>query len=243
MRIEDVEQPGNPVDLPGQREDSPDEGGEQDEFEVPSVAEYRATVDAVYRDYAIEQGCARVREIEENTVSPAMRSIESADPDRHLVGFENRLKGEDRLTEKVTEGMEERGWSAAEAFRMVKDAIRYTFQYSEEGYAEGVRADCDRLQDRGFDPIDRRNTWDNEEYKGINTRWRDSGSGQIFEVQFHTEASFKAKQETHAAYERLRSHAEDDNEVRQLRSFQREVTARIAVPPSATDIPSYRRET
>jgi len=242
MRIEEVEQAGNTVDLPSQREGSPDGDAEQEDFEVPSVAEYRAAVDAVYRDYAIEQGCARVREIEENTVSPAMRRIESEDPTRHLVGFDYRLKGEDRLSEKVTDAMEERGWSATEAFGMVKDAIRYTFQYSDEGYAEGVRTDCNRLRDSGFDPIDRKNTWENEEYKGINTRWRDSGSGQIFEVQFHTEASFEAKQETHAAYEKLRSHPEDDNEVHRLRASQREVTARVPVPPGATDITSYRRE-
>ena len=30
------------------------------------------------------------------------RRIEAEDPDRHLVGLENRLKGKDRLSEKVT---------------------------------------------------------------------------------------------------------------------------------------------
>lgn len=241
MRIEDVEQSGNPVDLPVQRGDSPAEGVEQDELdEIPSVAEYRAAVDAIYRDYAIEQGCARVREIEENTVSPAMRSIESEDPSRKLVGFENRLKGEDRLAEKVTKAMTERSRTATEAFATVKDAIRYTFEYTEDRYVSGVLADCGRLKDAGFEPIDRKNSWTSEQYKGINTRWRTPDGGQLFEVQFHTKASFEAKQETHAAYEKLRSPETSKAEQDELATYQAEISARVPVPPGATEIPGYR---
>ena len=36
-----------------------------------------------------------------------MRAIESQDPDRHLIGFEDRLKGRDRIKEKVSDTMEE----------------------------------------------------------------------------------------------------------------------------------------
>ncbi|HEX6448117.1 MAG TPA: hypothetical protein VF060_01495 [Trebonia sp.] len=210
--------------------------------DIPKTADYRAAVDAAYREYAIDHGCTRVREIEEHVVTPAMRRIESEDPDRHLVGLDHRLKGKARLTDKVTEAMEERGHSAEEAFRMVKDAIRYTFQYPESAYTQSVHADCDRLKAAGFDLIDRKNSWEHAEYKGINSRWRDPGSGQTFEVQFHTQASFEAKQETHLAYERLRSHPDNEDEVRQLRAYQREVSAKIPVPPGAPGIPSYRRE-
>jgi hypothetical protein len=82
--------------------------GQGDEASAARVArnlEYRATVGAVERAYAIDQGYARVREIEENTVTPAMRRIEAEDSERHLVGLENRLKGKDRLTEKITEAI------------------------------------------------------------------------------------------------------------------------------------------
>ena len=64
---------------------------------VERALEHRATVEAVNRAYAIDQGYARVQEIEEKTVTPAMRRIEAEDPDRTLVGLENRLKGKDRL--------------------------------------------------------------------------------------------------------------------------------------------------
>ena len=200
---------------------------------------HRATVDAVYRRHAIDQGCARVEKLEREIVTPAMRRVEAEDPDRSLVGLENRLKGKDRLTEKVTQAMEKRGRTAEQAFSTVKDAIRYTYEYPEENYTHGVRADVDRIKAEGFELVELRNSWGNDEYKGINSRWRLAEDSQLFEVQFHTRASFGGKQETHGAYERLRTLPKDDVEVFALRAYQREVTAKIPIPPDAAEIPNY----
>jgi hypothetical protein len=223
---------------PGQRE-AAGESPERAE-RLQAHAELRVTAADAYRAYAIEQGCDRVREIEENVTTPAMRRLEAQDPGRVLVGLEFRLKGRERLSEKIAEAAEERGHSVAEAFALVKDAIRYTLCYPEDGYCEGVLADCERLEAEGFGRFDRKNSWDEDEYKGINSRWRAPDGGQLFEVQFHTQASFEAKQETHGAYERLRALPEDEAEVRQLRAYQREVTAKVPIPPGAADIPDYR---
>jgi hypothetical protein len=200
---------------------------------------HRTTVDAVYRRHVIDQGCDRVEKLEREIVSPAMRRIEVEDPDRSLVGFEHRLKGKDRLAEKVEFDIGKWGVSAETAFTNVKDAIRYTLEYPEEKYARGVPADVDRIKAEGFELVELRNSWGNEEYKGTNSRWRLAENSQLFEVQFHTHASFEAKQETHAAYERLRTLPDDHEDVHELRSFQREVTAKIPVPPGASDIPDY----
>jgi hypothetical protein len=201
---------------------------------------YRAKAEAGYRAYAIDQGCAEVEKIETDTVTPAMLRIEAQDNTRCLVGFENRLKGKDRLTEKVTKAVDEQpdlGYD--NAFAVVKDAIRYTYEYPDERYAAGVSADIDRLMGEGFERVDLRNTWESEVYKGINSRWRVTENRQVFEVQFHTEASYQAKQETHAAYERLRHPATPKDEQEQLVEYQRAVNARVPTPPGATDIPDY----
>jgi hypothetical protein len=63
------------------------------------AAAYRAAVDAVYRQYAIDHGYARMEILERETFTPAMRRRETEDPQRHLVGLEDRLKGKDRPTE------------------------------------------------------------------------------------------------------------------------------------------------
>lgn len=220
--------------------DGASQGDDASAARVARSLEYRANVEAADRAYAIDQGYARVCEIEEKTVTPAMRRIEAEDPDRSLVGLENRLKGKDRLTEKIEK------WLSAQpdlrpddAFKLVKDAIRYTFVYDEERYTEGVYADCDRLESAGFEPVDRQNSWKDDQYKGINGRWREPVSGMIFEVQFHTQESVDAKELTHPAYERIRDTATPPDEVRELRAFQSDVCSRIKMPPRATEIPDY----
>ena len=216
--------------------------GQGDDASADRVArrlEYRADVDAVDRTGVIDQRYAHVREIEEKTVTPAMRRIEAEDPDRHLTGLDHRLKGKDRLTEKVANFMLSNAeLSPDQAFAKVKDAIRYTFTYSEDHYAEGVRADVGRMEER-FDLVDLRNSWPGEEYKGINSRWRVPEDNQLFEVQFHTQASFEAKQLTHVAYEKIRDPATSKGERQKLQDFQRQVSVDIPVPTHVNDIQDY----
>jgi len=209
------------------------------EARIARARDHRATVDAAYRAYAIDQAYEKIQEIERGTVTPAMRRIEAADPDRHLAGLENRLKGKDRLTEKVTFDVLKKGVTVDQAVANVKDAIRYTFCYSEDAYTAGVYADCDRLADHGFELIERRNSWDKEQYKGINSRWREPASGQLFELQFHIQASLDAKEETHWAYEKLRVGVPTPTEQRELEDYQTRITARVPIPPGAQDIPDY----
>jgi hypothetical protein len=58
-------------------------------------------------------------------------------------------------------------------------------------------------------------------------------------MQFHTRISFEAKQLTHSAYERLRTHQADSFEQMVLEAFQKKVTTEVPVPPGAADIPDY----
>jgi hypothetical protein len=187
----------------------------------------------------VEAACDRVAELERDKISPAMRAIESQDPDRHLIGFDRCLKGHDRLKEKVCDKMREFVFSAEEAVSSVSDTLRYTFQYRESSYTQGVWADIGRLRDQGFELHTVKNSWAEKEYKGINSQWVDPGTGQRFEVQFHTRISFEAKQLTHDAYEQIRTQQADKFEQMVLKAFQEKVTTEVPVPPGATDIPDY----
>jgi hypothetical protein len=187
----------------------------------------------------IEGACDRVEEREQERISPTLRDTESQDQDRHLIGFEHRLKGSDRIKEKVYDVIEEFNFSPEEAVSLVPDAIRYTLQYDEARYTQGVRMDIARLKDKGFELDKLKNSWSDEQYKGINSQWIDEDTGQRFEVQFHTRISFEAKQLTHGAYERLRTHQADEFEELVLEAFQKKVTAEVPVPLGAADIPDY----
>ncbi len=199
--------------------------------------DYRATVD---RAYVIDRAYERAREIERDAVTPVMRRIESADPGRHLAGLENRLKSKERLTEKVENWVSAQpDLQPADAFRLVKDTIRYTFVYDASNYTASVYADCDRLESSGFEPLDRRNSWEADQYKGINGRWREQSSRSVFEIQFHTQESLDAKEATHGAYERIRDPETSSEQVRQLKDYQRQVCAKVPIPPGAAEVPDY----
>jgi hypothetical protein len=191
------------------------------------------------RNGRVESECDRIAEREREKISPAMRALESEDSDRHLIGFEYRLKGRDRIKEKVCDGINFLKRSPEQAVSLVPDTIRYTLQYQEARYTQGVLADITRLKDQGFELDKLKNSWSGDQYKGINSQWIEPDTGQRFEVQFHTRISFEAKQLTHDAYKRLRSQQADAFEELVLEAFQKKVTAEVAVPLGADGISDY----
>ena len=54
----------------------------------------------------IDLGYARIREVGENVIAPAILRVAAEDPTRTLAGFDRRIKGEDRLKEKVSDLLE-----------------------------------------------------------------------------------------------------------------------------------------
>jgi len=187
----------------------------------------------------VEAACDQIATRERELISPAMRAVESQDPDRHLIGFEHRLKGRDRIMDKVSDRMEEKNRTPEEAVSLIPDAIRFTFQYEGTRYTQGVWAEIGRMKEHGFKMVRLKNFWEEEHYKGINSQWIEPNTGQRLELQFHTRISFEAKQITHRAYERLRSGQPDEFEKMVLNAFQRKVSAEIPIPPGAADIPDY----
>lgn len=187
----------------------------------------------------VDAVCDRIAKREEEKISPALRAIESQDPDRHLVGFEHRLKSRDRIKEKIYGTINDFHRSPEQAVSLLPDTIRFTFQYREGRYTEGVWSDLERFKERGFELRALKNSWSDDQYKGINTQWIQPETGQRFEVQFHTRISFEAKQITHPAYERVRTKQANKFEQMVLEAFQVKVSAEVPVPPGATGIPDY----
>jgi hypothetical protein len=182
-----------------------------------------------------------IRPIEEK-VSATVQEVREEVPDCDLVGLGNRFKGEERFKEKVSDELQGKpDRSIAEITERMPDAIRYTFQLDADRYAAGYWNIRDRLELSGSEHIMSRNSWDDPEYKGVNTRWL-SPEGQVFEVQFHTPESYQAKQLTHTAYERLRTGPAPGAERPELEAFQEDVSARIPTPQGALAIPNFRRK-
>ena len=178
-------------------------------------------------------------------LTPAMRRIEVQLDHGNLVANTEQfaLKDPDRYREKLAERIAfQPDESVDNLVSRIHDGIRYTFEYGDDRYTEGVYGTESNLKEHGFDLILRRPRWDGEEYKGINSQWRDSDSGLTFEIQFHTHASWEAKQRTHVAYEKLSDPRTPPEEREDLGRFQRHVAASVPIPPGALEIPHYRKE-
>ena len=163
--------------------------------------------------------------------------------DGWLVGYEFRLKGHNRLMEKIAERLEgESNRKPSDIARGITDAIRYAFCFKREDYSEGYLDVKQRLEDCGYKMYLCKNLWGNREYRGVNTRWI-TADGQRFEVQFHTPESFHAKHEvTHRAYERARSPLTSRNELAATEKFQREVSSWIPEPVGLVKIKDHKEE-
>jgi hypothetical protein len=180
----------------------------------------------------------------ETGLTPGMRRIEAGLEHGRLVPETEQLalKPGDRFREKLARLVnDEPGADPEQMAASIHDGIRYAYVFDEPNYVRGVLQTRSALEDNGNELITLRNTWDSELAKGISGRWRQRGSGQLFEVQFHTDASWAAKERTQQAYEEITAPETPAAERQQLRAFQREVYASVPVPPHAPMVANYRK--
>ena len=178
-------------------------------------------------------------------LTPTLRRIESQLDHGALVPDTERfaLKSPDRFKEKLAKLMgTEPDRPAADLAAEIHDGIRYTYILSFQPYCANVDKVRRLLGEAGCDQVAFKPSWSGDEYKGINSQWRDRASGQLFEVQFHTQESWEAKQITHAAYEKIESPETTAADRARLREYQRDVTAQIPIPPGALDFVSAKQK-
>jgi hypothetical protein len=181
----------------------------------------------------------------EQGLTPAMRRIESQLDHGHLAEKteEYALKDAGRLKEKLAERIGRfPNADLSDLMAEIHDGIRYTFIFDIEHYTASVDLAESKLAEAGYDHIETKPGWHGDEYKGVNSQWGDPDSGLRFEVQFHTDESWSARQTTHWAYEDIRSTSVSVEETESLRAYQREVSATVRIPPGALDIPAYKKE-
>jgi hypothetical protein len=181
----------------------------------------------------------------EPAITADLRQIEHDHPSGHLAGLEHRLKGDQRLKEKIADKLEFKvGASIGDVVVQISDAVRYTFWFDPAEYARGCGTIREALEARGYRMTYSANNWvEGAQYKGLNTRW-ETRQGDRFEVQFHTAESLHAKEcLTHRSYERLRSPEVSREERVELESYQRIVSAAIPTPAGSTEIPGIKERT
>ncbi|WP_083869248.1 toxin glutamine deamidase domain-containing protein [Nocardia niigatensis] len=144
------------------------------------LADFRATLDSVTHDLGVEHDPLDMR------------------------GEDHRVKSADSLARKYfTE--REPGEQIGDFLNRVNDLIRFSVRLPEgEHYLPSLEATLDQMRDRGYEIVDVKNFWrEGNRYLGMNTTLR-SPHGREFEVQFPTDAAWRANKLTHEPYEIFR---------------------------------------
>lgn len=134
-----------------------------------------------------------------------------------MIGLENKFKSAESLIRKLLLLAEKDKTDQIFEQKLVKhsrnnnDTLRYTFILQNAGYAENFSDIVTKLRFKGYKIPQNRiwNAWKNAGtfrdtgYRGINITII-SSQNQKFEIQFHTEESYRFKNETHRLYAELR---------------------------------------
>jgi hypothetical protein len=244
----------------------PDESDSPADPHLPAADQARTALDGSWdwKEYHLtpeqvrgaEQGLTKCHDMEgrdaegrygERGLTPAMRRVEAQLEHGQLVPDTEQfaLKDPDRYKEKFAKLIAtEPGTDLSDIVTKINDGVRYTYTFQDEHYTSGVLHLCSVLTDAGFEPYERKNAWTDESkaYQGINSSWMERDAGQLFEVQMHTPASWKAKQESHGAYEIAEAPNSSPQDRANALKEQDRIFSEVPIPPDVQDIPSYRKE-
>lgn len=126
------------------------------------------------------------------------------DLDGHLAGLEFRTKSESSLARKITKLSQKRGITTADAAALIKDGLRYTAVFSEKDLVDKARNITASMAANGYSVKKIRNYFGSgSNYEGLHLVF---SNGEVtFELQFHTEESYRIKSLNHYDYEVNRS--------------------------------------
>ncbi|MEZ3161988.1 hypothetical protein AB1K54_15845 [Microbacterium sp. BWT-B31] len=188
---------------------------------------------------AVDEFLAGARAAEPD-ISATLQHVVEVNPGSRLEGFDARLKGDESLYRKIATALDDAapGTDAVRrALGDTHDAIRHTVVTDAAAYADSTRAVISDLSDRGFVPVgDLKNSWGGPGYQGINSTWFDPSTRQVFEVQFHTDASFDAKSLTHHDYEEARLPGVTPERLAELEGAMNGVFGQVEVPSGTSAV-------
>lgn len=129
-----------------------------------------------------------------------------------LDGLRNKFKSRDSLTRKLADESIKRRIPIEKTAKRNNDTLRYTFILKEKNYGKVFSDTLSELIKSGYEIPKKRiwNAWNlqglvtDTGYRGINITVI-SSQKQKFEIQFHTEASFRLKTKTHDLYREFRN--------------------------------------
>ena len=164
---------------------------------VNEAGEASAALIAEYADELLEQAIDA-----EIWVTPVLQYF-TAIRGGEMLGLEFRLKSRESTMRKISSRWDTQT-SASPRSVAIRDTLRFTIRFEDEPpgfHNRSIRELLQILEEIGHEVIAVKNYWPpGDAYSGVNTVLK-APNGLLWELQFHTGASFKVKMDTHEAYE------------------------------------------
>ena len=143
----------------------------------------------------------------EPVISNDIRSVVSGTSGK-MYGLEHRLKTKESLNRKIKTDSEEKNIGMDESASGIKDAVRYTVLSKDNDFVKNYNAVKSGLEKKGYSEARCKNYFDlynkgEVKHKSVQSVFR-TPDGYLFEVQFQTPASQKAKNDKLPLYEEAR---------------------------------------
>jgi hypothetical protein len=163
-----------------------------------------------------------------------------------MQGLDARLKGEDRLAEKIAADARDKNLTIPEAAGGINDSLRYTMVADDSTYRDTFQSAYTDLLRKGYAPLGGKapkNFWDHEPppavYQGVNAVFEKPGTDIRFELQFHTPESVATARSQHVLYEAWRTSSSPDERASlwlQMEANQNTVPVPGGWPPSGVQL-------
>jgi hypothetical protein len=188
----------------------------------------------------------------EKSITPFLVSVAEKCKGR-LAGLNFRFKARESLERKIRGDIEckKRSLSRGSATEVavdipsivhsMGDALRYTMLIPDEEYCATVLNTRKVLEEMGNPAVKFKNYWEKGDmYQGINDNYRNLSTNFVFELQFHTQASWDLKAQSHIIYEKFRV-CKDPMEQHKLFEEGVKLALTLNVPTGVENIPKLVR--
>lgn len=224
---------------------------------VADAESARDRISDASREFAVDEALAEAMRHEEEIVRVITES--AAEAGVELYGIENHLKSRASLSRKVlTDAMANMGieddpasmsspvnqaFAYRKAAEGVHDVLRFTFKMPFDDFVERFNRIRDAVESRSTYYLKMKNFFEHPKrsgYRGLNATAKNFETGYMFEVQFHTEASYDAKGPgTHDLYEMQRQFKAGSPEYEKYAELQLEVFNKVGKPPGVEGIEDF----
>ena len=161
----------------------------------------------------------------------------------HLYGLQHKLKTKESIIRKIDTDHDEKNISHKEAASGIKDAVRYTQIADNNNFVKEYNSFKSKMSDKGYEEVRCKNNFTayqegKVKHKSVQSVFKDK-DGYLFEVQFQTPESQKAKNKKTPLYEERRRTDISKERATELENKMTKLMDPVPIPEDISSIKSY----